>query len=205
MHNYNEIRKRNPRFVIAGVVAAVMLLSTTGLSIIATIDNVFANSRSQAMSQVNDCGNGELPLNVGCLNIASEIQGDKNTVSQTANQRFPSGESPIPPRDTATLIVKKLVECPSGFVCPGSNEFEFSFIIGGAEAIPNSFRGSSAGTEITFVFFEEGEAEYTLVEGNPMTPPGLELNVVRSEGCGGEIFPDETLECTIRNIYREIP
>ena len=41
---------------------------------------VFAGGyeKSQAASQANDCGNGKMPMNVGCQNIASQIQGDKN-------------------------------------------------------------------------------------------------------------------------------
>jgi len=37
--------------------------------------------KSQAISQVNDCGNGELPLNVFCSNTASQIQGNENATS----------------------------------------------------------------------------------------------------------------------------
>lgn len=38
----------------------------------------------------NDCGNGELPLNVGCQNIDSQVQGDENSVALPADQVFPS-------------------------------------------------------------------------------------------------------------------
>jgi hypothetical protein len=31
----------------------------------------------------------KLPLNVGCQNTASQIQGDENAVAQTAQQTFP--------------------------------------------------------------------------------------------------------------------
>jgi hypothetical protein len=31
--------------------------------------------------QTNSCGNGELPLNVGCQNVGSQIQGDENEVA----------------------------------------------------------------------------------------------------------------------------
>jgi len=34
-------------------------------------------------------GNGFLPENVGCQNIASQIQGDENAVSLAAEQAFP--------------------------------------------------------------------------------------------------------------------
>jgi hypothetical protein len=45
--------------------------------------------KNQALSQANACGNGELPLNVACQNIASQIQGDENAVSLAADQTFP--------------------------------------------------------------------------------------------------------------------
>lgn len=45
---------------------------------------------NQALSQADACGNGELPLNVGCQNTGSEIQGDENGVALTAQQTFPA-------------------------------------------------------------------------------------------------------------------
>jgi hypothetical protein len=41
----------------------------------------FAYEKSQAASQVNECGNGELPLNVFCQNLLSQIQGDGNAAN----------------------------------------------------------------------------------------------------------------------------
>jgi hypothetical protein len=48
--------------------------------------------KNQAISQANACGNGELPLNVGCQNVDSQIQGDENVVSIAADQSFPAIE-----------------------------------------------------------------------------------------------------------------
>ena len=81
--------------VIAAI--AVMLIGATAL---ATSESAFAgghghkksNEKNQATSQVNDCGNGKYPLNVGCQNTASQIQGDENAVALTANQAFPEEE-----------------------------------------------------------------------------------------------------------------
>ena len=60
MHNNNEIRKGNPRFVFttAAVITAVMLLGTTAISILTTAESVLAYRNNQATSQVSDCGNG---------------------------------------------------------------------------------------------------------------------------------------------------
>jgi hypothetical protein len=71
----------NKHFLIVAAVT-VMLIGATALS---TTDNAFAGKKkyekSQAASQVNECGNGELPLNVFCQNLLSQIQGDGNAVN----------------------------------------------------------------------------------------------------------------------------
>jgi hypothetical protein len=56
-----------------------------------TADSAFATKydKNQALSQANACGNGELPLNVGCQNIGSQVQGDENAVGLAADQVFP--------------------------------------------------------------------------------------------------------------------
>jgi hypothetical protein len=74
--------------IVAAV--AVMLIATSAVA----TDDAFAgkkkkNEYNQATSQANACGNGELPLNVGCQNIGSQVQGDENAVSQAAEQFFP--------------------------------------------------------------------------------------------------------------------
>ena len=53
--------------------------------------------KHQATSQTNTCGNGEVPINVGCQNIDSQIQGNENVVSLTAQQTFPASVTPSPP------------------------------------------------------------------------------------------------------------
>jgi uncharacterized membrane protein len=77
--------------VIVAAIAAV-LVGATG---IATADSAFAGKKreySQATSQANACGNGEMPINVGCQNTDSQIQGDENAVTQIAQQTFPEFE-----------------------------------------------------------------------------------------------------------------
>jgi hypothetical protein len=44
--------------------------------------------KSQAVSQVNDCGNGGWAVNVGCQNTASQIQGDDNSSAQDSSHTF---------------------------------------------------------------------------------------------------------------------
>jgi hypothetical protein len=73
--------------IVAVAAMAAMLIAT---SVVATED-AFAGKKkgyekNQAISQANACGNGELPLNVYCQNIGSQIQGDENAVAPSASQ-----------------------------------------------------------------------------------------------------------------------
>ena len=72
----------NNRHLLIVVAVTVMLIGATALS---TTDSAFAGKKkyekSQAASQANECGNGELPLNVFCQNLLSQIQGDGNAVN----------------------------------------------------------------------------------------------------------------------------
>jgi hypothetical protein len=84
------IRNMNTKYLVVVAAMAVMLIGATAFA----TDSAFADGKkkyekNQAISQANACGNGELPLNVGCQNIASQIQGDENAVSQAAEQAFP--------------------------------------------------------------------------------------------------------------------
>ena len=77
-------------FIVASM--AVMLIGATALA----TQDAFAdgkkkyNSKNQAVSQVNDCGNGDvLVQNVGCHNTASQIQGEENSAALASEQAFP--------------------------------------------------------------------------------------------------------------------
>jgi hypothetical protein len=71
----------NKHLVIIAAVT-VMLIGATAIS---TTDSAFAGKKkyekNQAASQANACGNGELPFNVFCQNLLSQIQGDGNAVN----------------------------------------------------------------------------------------------------------------------------
>jgi hypothetical protein len=87
----------NIKYIAIVAVIAATLIGTTAI----TADSAFATKydKNQALSQANACGNGELPLNVGCQNIGSQVQGDENAVSLAADQVFSEiGEvaKPIP-------------------------------------------------------------------------------------------------------------
>ena len=73
------------------VVVAAMAIMLIGATAFATTDSAFADGKkryekNQAISQANACGNGELPLNVYCQNIGSQVQGDENAVSAAGSQ-----------------------------------------------------------------------------------------------------------------------
>ena len=79
----------NTKYMFIVAAMTVMLIGATALA----AQDAFADgkkhySKSQAVSQVNDCGNGELPANVGCQNTASQIQGDENSAALASEQSF---------------------------------------------------------------------------------------------------------------------
>jgi hypothetical protein len=100
----------NSKYVVVVAALALMLVAATA---IATTDSAFADKKrkggyekSQAVVQVNDCGNGgedherpngvstmEDPIeggaeNVGCQNTASQIHGDDNVAALASEQLF---------------------------------------------------------------------------------------------------------------------
>ncbi|MGH9979876.1 MAG: hypothetical protein ACRD8Z_29150 [Nitrososphaeraceae archaeon] len=97
----------NTKYMVVVASMAVMLIGATTLA----TEDAFADKKkrggyekSQAVSQVNDCGNGgdrrgNGPIvttdpieggaeNVGCQNTASQIQGDENAAYLTSEQEF---------------------------------------------------------------------------------------------------------------------
>jgi hypothetical protein len=79
----------NTKYMVIVAAMAVMLIGATAL---ATSESAFAGGKkhyekNQAVSQANACGNGELPLNVFCQNIGSQVQGDENAVALDGFQR----------------------------------------------------------------------------------------------------------------------
>lgn len=65
--------------VIATALAATMLMAVFA---------VIPAEADQQSSSVNDCGNGELPLNVGCQTLTSQIIGYDNDVEIEGEQEF---------------------------------------------------------------------------------------------------------------------
>ncbi|MPZ06257.1 MAG: hypothetical protein GEU26_07545 [Nitrososphaeraceae archaeon] len=79
----------NTKYIVIVAAMTAMLIGATAL---ATTDSAFAGKKreyNQATSQANACGNGELPLNVFCQNIGSQVQGDENGVGIAGQQSSP--------------------------------------------------------------------------------------------------------------------
>ena len=71
------------------VVVAAMAVTLIGVTAALATEDAFAGkykSESQAVSQVNDCGNGSAPLDVFCSNTASQTQGNENCVTPVSSQ-----------------------------------------------------------------------------------------------------------------------
>jgi hypothetical protein len=95
-NNFRSEISMNTKYMFIVAVIAATLLGTTAV----TADSAYAYEKNQAVSQANACGNGELPLNIGCQNVDSQIQGDENAVTLGAAQSFPTieEEEPEPPK-----------------------------------------------------------------------------------------------------------
>ena len=66
-------------------IVTAMAVALVGATAFAT-DSAFADGKkhydkNQAISQANACGNGELPFNIFCQNIGSQVQGEENAVA----------------------------------------------------------------------------------------------------------------------------
>jgi len=76
------LSEMNTKYMVIVAAMAVMLIGATAFA----TDSAFADGKkkyekNQAISQANACGNGELPLNVFCQSIGSQVQGEENAVA----------------------------------------------------------------------------------------------------------------------------
>jgi uncharacterized membrane protein len=91
--NHEANRRMNTKYLVVVAAMTAMLVAATALA----TDSAFADKKrhddkkkgyekSQAVSQVNDCGNGFEPIDVWCQNLASQIQGDNNAAALEGEQ-----------------------------------------------------------------------------------------------------------------------
>ena len=93
MPNVDKLKSRsatsmNTKYMVVIAVMAAMLIGATAFA----TDSAFADGKkhydkNQALAQANACGNGILPFNVFCQNIASQVQGDENSVASIGAQQ----------------------------------------------------------------------------------------------------------------------
>ena len=79
-----------------GAIAAFQLsVIMIALVLLASTHPVFADSyeKSQAISQVNECGNYWFPVNIICSNLNFQAQGDENDAAAAAATQ--DGESTV--------------------------------------------------------------------------------------------------------------
>lgn len=130
------------------------------------VGTMFAKSyeSTQVVTQPQECGSGESPLNILCQNIESEIEGDKNAANTGGLQA--GGNIPRQDIFLGFLIITKHVICPEGFTCPQPQAFTIN--VAGNNPNPSSFPGSATGTTVSL---EPGT--YQVTEIRPDTPEGL--------------------------------
>ncbi|HET6641246.1 MAG TPA: hypothetical protein VFG77_06550 [Nitrososphaeraceae archaeon] len=73
------------RLTIATIAAMLLVAATVSMATRESAD-AYAYAINQAKSDVNECGNGDTPTNVGCQNSDSQIQGDNNSPSIASSQ-----------------------------------------------------------------------------------------------------------------------
>ena len=81
-NEYVFIEMNNSKSFGIGVIAAVAVMLIASAAVVQ--EDAFAGKKNKyesSVSQANDCGNGELPLNVYCQNLAALIQGDGNAMN----------------------------------------------------------------------------------------------------------------------------
>lgn len=76
------IANMNSKYLVIVAALTAMLI---GAAALATSDIAFAGKKkyekSQAISQANACGNGDMAMHILCQNLASQIQGDGNAMN----------------------------------------------------------------------------------------------------------------------------
>ena len=203
-------RTKQPRLAIAVIaVAAVMLVAAT--TEMAISGYVFAYNRNQAKADFNECGNGQVPTNIGCQNIDSQIQGDENSVALTSQQTFPSitTEPTPPPPPTGFTVTgsgegnSETFECTPP-VFPGLT-FTLDFTAQSDGTVSGTYTMSIEPLGMTTGDLTDGTTDgntFTLSgEGVPFCIPVVIPNLVTISGdCGDDVtitYEDESAEGTL--------
>jgi hypothetical protein len=76
----------NKILVVAAIAAMCAILVTAAILNQEASAKCKKKSQSQSIAQANSCGNGNLPLNIKCQNLASQVQGDGNAINVIGTQ-----------------------------------------------------------------------------------------------------------------------
>lgn len=199
--------------VLSAITCAILLFTMLVTAAIASPENVFAYEKNQATSQTSTCGNDFFPMNTGCENADSQIQGDENAAALTAQQTFPEANDQVKDRKSidqkGKLVIETVVSCTivdTGEQCdPFQFDVEFQIFensvvsddISCVYDFPDPNPSCSPHTKhgIPFVTLRPGQYNMVVVIGfDP--PPNLE-STTSSPDCGGFIESGEIKKCTI--------
>jgi hypothetical protein len=108
-------RAYSRKLTIATIAAILLAAATVSM---ATPEIAYVYALNQAKSDVNECGNGDTPTNVGCQNSDSQIQGDNNSPSIASSQ---SVQRDTPTGFTITgsgIVSSETISCVAGPATP---------------------------------------------------------------------------------------
>lgn len=204
--------------LVVGITVLVFLSGTTVLSSGSIPNSANAKYATNIQTQAN---NNECDTGTNCAINSPQTQGDGSASSPTnlqisrSNEELEEvGEEPNPGA-RGFLIVKKIVNCPAGFVCPRpgpQSPYIMNVDVTGASGLgwnPKTFSGCcDTATGITQVIINlppGGTANYIVTETAAPTIPGLTLAKVPSADCQGTIRQGQTKTCNFTNDYRVAP
>jgi hypothetical protein len=191
---YNGVGKK-PKFTLVAVLALATVMLVVATTEMAITGFAFAYNRNQATSAANDCGNGQVPTNIGCQNADSQIQGNENSVDLTSQQTF-LGVSPTGFSATGTGESDRIF---CGISNRGFNvELEFSAEEGRDGTVTGTFNLQFLGFD-GVAFNADGTITDGTTDGNTFTlsgelpgqticVPPVEPNLVTISGdCGDDV------------------
>ncbi|HZD35452.1 MAG TPA: hypothetical protein VE130_09630 [Nitrososphaeraceae archaeon] len=170
---------------------SALLLATSAVPTL-TPQSASAYHKNQATSQTSACGNEFMPINVGCQNADSQIQGDENAAALTAQQTFPEVKKEPKPPKTATLQVCKH---------PDSSPGTYQVDVGGNNPSPDHFSLMPGDCQDVTI----GPGDYSVAERE--TDPGFVATVtgdctqeaISIAEADGNIQAGDTQSCTFDN------
>jgi hypothetical protein len=209
----------------------VVLVVLSGIPLLSGGGTNYANAKYATNTQLQENSN-ECNTGTNCAINSPQTQGDGSASSPTNLQISETNEeaSTTPPPTsgpgphTSLVQITTFVSCPSGFVCPQDNDFQYGITIDGSQcsvedrpihclfsATPESFSGGL--TTVTFNILNFGT--FVLTVTLPPTPSGLTLQQPLDLSCiptgvltqtgpatfSGTIQEDTFSFCSINYVY----